>query len=217
MHNQHAGLSQLLATQRITERQEQAARVRLAHGTGRRRRRRRWLAARWWQLVRWPGAATSRPSTTHTPSVDRSEAPMSKLTRTLAVGTMLAAVSLAGMTAVAHAYPLDPATDQPTSHQARRPPTQGQVEEAWHQRPASSQQQTAGDAALGRVLARERFSIPSGTPAQVPAPAPAPPSGQPGWLVVSLGMLAAALAVVAGLAMLTARRANHRARVGPAT
>jgi len=43
------------------------------------------------------------------------------------------------------------------------------------------------------------------------------PSGQPGWLVVSLGMLDAALAVVAGLAVLAARRANRRARVGPAT
>jgi hypothetical protein len=142
---------------------------------------------------------------------------MSKLTRALAVGTMLAASSLAGMTTVAHAYPLDPATDQPTSHHARRPPTQGQVGEAWHQHPASSQPQTAGDAALGRVLARERFSIPSWPAAQVPAPAPDQPSGQPGWLVVSLGMLAAALAVVAWLAMLTARRANRRARVGPAT
>ena len=30
MHNQHAGLSHLLATQRITERQEQAAQTRLA-------------------------------------------------------------------------------------------------------------------------------------------------------------------------------------------
>jgi hypothetical protein len=43
------------------------------------------------------------------------------------------------------------------------------------------------------------------------------PSGQPGWLIVSLGMLDAALAVVAGLAVLAARRANRRARVGPAT
>jgi hypothetical protein len=59
MHNQHAGLSQLLATQRITERQEQAAQARLAHSAGRpRRRRNRWLVRGWWQLVRWPGAAT---------------------------------------------------------------------------------------------------------------------------------------------------------------
>jgi hypothetical protein len=59
MHNQHAGLSQLLATQRITERQEQATEDRLAHGAGRPRRRRRrwWLAPRWWLLARRPGVA----------------------------------------------------------------------------------------------------------------------------------------------------------------
>jgi uncharacterized membrane protein len=58
MHNQHAGLSQLLATQRITERHEQAAQTRLAHSAGRpRRRRNRWLTRGWWQLVRWPCAA----------------------------------------------------------------------------------------------------------------------------------------------------------------
>jgi hypothetical protein len=58
MHNQHAGMSELLAEQRISDRQEQAARARLGHGAGRpRRRRRRWLVRRWWQLARWPGAA----------------------------------------------------------------------------------------------------------------------------------------------------------------
>jgi len=35
MHNQHAGLSQLLATQRITERHEQAIQNRLTHSAGR--------------------------------------------------------------------------------------------------------------------------------------------------------------------------------------
>jgi Na+(H+)/acetate symporter ActP len=46
---------------------------------------------------------------------------------------------------------------------------------------------------------------------------PTQPSGQPIWLVVSLGGLAAALALVAGLALLAARRANRRAQVGHAT
>jgi hypothetical protein len=65
MHNQHAGLSQLLATQRITERQDQAAQARLAHSAGRPgRRRHRWLTRGWWQLVRWPGAAT-QPAVGH--------------------------------------------------------------------------------------------------------------------------------------------------------
>jgi hypothetical protein len=58
MHNQHAGLSQLLAEQRISDRHEQAAHARLAHDA--RRRHRRWLASRWWQLARWPGAATEQ-------------------------------------------------------------------------------------------------------------------------------------------------------------
>ena len=54
--------------------------------------------------------------------------------------------------------------------------------------------------------------------AQAPAPAPhAQRSGQPDWLVVALGMLAAALAIIAALAVVAARRANRRARVAPAT
>jgi hypothetical protein len=45
------------------------------------------------------------------------------------VGVTLAVMTLAAMTAVAHAQ----ATDEPTSrHDTRRPPTQGQVGEAWH-------------------------------------------------------------------------------------
>jgi polyisoprenoid-binding protein YceI len=65
MHNQHAGLSQLLAEQRISQRHEQAAHARLAHTAGRpRRRRRRWRVVRgWWQLVRSP--ATAQPAVHH--------------------------------------------------------------------------------------------------------------------------------------------------------
>jgi hypothetical protein len=59
MHNQHAGLSQLLAEERITQRQEQAAHARLARSARRSRRRRHWWLTRgWWQQARWPGAAT---------------------------------------------------------------------------------------------------------------------------------------------------------------
>jgi hypothetical protein len=63
MHNQHAGLSQVLAEQRITERREQADHARLA-GDARwlRRRRRRWLVRGWWQLARWPAVATDQPA-----------------------------------------------------------------------------------------------------------------------------------------------------------
>jgi hypothetical protein len=132
---------------------------------------------------------------------------MSKLARTLVLGAMLAAMSLAGMTAVAHAQAND----------ARRPPTERQVGESWRQPQVASQEQTAADAALRRQLARERFSIPSGTPAQVPAPTQSPePSGQPGWLVASLAVLAAALVVSGGLAVMAAKRASRRVRAGHA-
>ena len=63
------------------------------------------------------------------------------------------------------------------------------------------------------MQAQQRATTATQPPAPVP---PAEPRGQPGWLIISLGMLAAALAVVAGLAVLAARRANRRARVGQA-
>jgi hypothetical protein len=62
MHNQHAGLSQVLAEQRITERREQAAHARLASGARPPRRRRRWAGRRWWQLARWPAVAAEQPA-----------------------------------------------------------------------------------------------------------------------------------------------------------
>jgi hypothetical protein len=131
---------------------------------------------------------------------------MSKLTRALAIGATLAAVTLAGMTSAAHAQ----ATDEPARHDARRPPTQGQVGEAWHHRQATSKEQTTADAALGRVLARERFSIPDATPAQPTAPAPTQPNQQPSWPLASFSVLAV-LMLVAGLSVLGVRRASRRA------
>jgi hypothetical protein len=63
MHNQHAGLSQLLAAQRITERHEQAAHARLGRGPRPPGHRRRSRAARgWWQLARWPGIRPEQPA-----------------------------------------------------------------------------------------------------------------------------------------------------------
>jgi hypothetical protein len=62
MTNQHAGLSQLLAEQQMTERRQQAAHVRLGRGPRPPGRRRRSRAARgWWQLARWPAVATQQP------------------------------------------------------------------------------------------------------------------------------------------------------------
>jgi hypothetical protein len=54
-------------------------------------------------------------------------------------------------------------------------------------------------------------------PTQVSAPLqPAQPTTQPIWLVLGLGVVAAALALSTGVAVLAARRANRRARVGQA-
>jgi hypothetical protein len=63
MHNQHSGLSQLLATQHSSEHHEHAAQARLVRGARppRGRRRRAAAARRWWQLTRWPAVATAQP------------------------------------------------------------------------------------------------------------------------------------------------------------
>jgi hypothetical protein len=126
---------------------------------------------------------------------------MSKLTRTLIVGAALAA-----MTTVAQAH----ANDEPVI----QPPTERQVGESWRHRQAASQEQTAADATLQRVEARERFSIPGGTPAQANGQVgQGEPSGRPIWLLPSLGVLVAALMLVGGLAVLAARRMRRRARL----
>jgi hypothetical protein len=137
---------------------------------------------------------------------------MSKRSRTLILGATLAAMNLAGLTAVAHAQ----ANNDPDGKDARRPPTERQVGETWRHRQVASPEQTAADAALQRQLARERHSIPSGTPAQTTAPDPTEPSGPPGWLLASLAVLAAALSLAGGLAVIAAKRAGRRARLGPA-
>jgi hypothetical protein len=117
------------------------------------------------------------------------------------------------MAAVAHAQ----SNDEPTSSQdARRPPSERQVGEPWRHGQVASQDQAAADTAHRRELAREQSSIPSGTPAQAPAPEPAESSGRPGWLVASLGVLVAALALVAGVAVMAARRARRRVQAGQA-
>jgi hypothetical protein len=136
---------------------------------------------------------------------------MSKLTRVLVLGATLAAMNLAGLTAVALAQ----STDEPTSNQdARRPPTQSQVGEAWRQPQVPAEQPTvAGDTQQPPTESQEGESWrhPTSTPVR-----PAEPTGQPGWLVPSLSMLAAALALSGGLAVLVARRAGRRARLGHA-
>src|SRR5215211_3437229 len=164
---------------------------------------------------------------------------MSKLARTFIIGATLA-MNLVGLTAVAQAQATNEGKDArrpPTERQVGEswrhhqvaPESQTTADPAaqralarqryWNyqstltSRQQTAQEQTAADAALQRQLARERHSIPSGTPTQVPAPVPNEPSGTPGWLLASLGVLAAALALAGGLAVLAARRAGRRARL----
>jgi hypothetical protein len=135
---------------------------------------------------------------------------MSKLARALVVGATLAAMNLAATTTVAHAQP----TDEPTGKQdARRPPTERQVGEAWrHPQLAAEEPNVAGDARRPPT----ETQVGESWRRQTSAPVPAEPGGQPGWLLASLGGLAAALALVAGLTVLAARRASRRARLGHA-
>jgi hypothetical protein len=133
---------------------------------------------------------------------------MSSRTRALVVGATLAAMHLAAMTAAAHAQATNAGKD------ARRPPTQGQVGEAWHQpQVAPAKPEVAGDTQRapteGQVGEswRHQTSVPG---------RPAEPGGQPGWRIASLGFLAAALALVGGLAVAAATRPSRRPRVGQA-
>jgi hypothetical protein len=160
----------------------------------------------------WPGGQLSPPSSqpvTRNAPVDRSEATMSKLSRALILGATLAAMNLAAMTTVALAQ----ANDEPTSNQdARQPPTEGQVGEAWrHPQVAAEQPTVADDTRQPPTEAQVGEAWRHPTSAPVP---PAEPSGQPSWLIPSLGVLAAALVLAGGLAVLSIRRAGRRARVG---
>jgi hypothetical protein len=162
---------------------------------------------------------------------------MSKLARALILAVVVAAMNLAGMTTVAHAQ----ANDQDTpSQQELAERWNTDYYQATHMSPAQHKAWLQANAAQRElsdrradyshatqlspaelkawVQARDRAGTPTEKTVQVPAPVqPDQPSEQPTWLVVALGVLAAALAVVAGLALLAARRANRRAEVGPAT
>jgi hypothetical protein len=167
----------------------------------------------------------------------RLEDDMSKLTRALILAATVAALNLAGMTAIAHAQANDQDTPSqqelaerwntdyyqathmsPTQHKAwlQANAAQRELSDRWSYYSHATQMAPADLKAW--VQARDRAGTPTEKTVQVPAPVrPDQPSGQPLWLVVTLGVLAAALAIVAGLALLAARRANRRAQVGPAT
>jgi hypothetical protein len=122
----------------------------------------------------------------------------SRLARSLVLVAVLAAMSL-GMTA-AYAQPLiDHDDGQVTRH---------------HQRASKDQVGTAAAEQAFRHLERAaQDQATTGTPGKVTAPVPlAEPSRRPGWLIPALGMGAAALALLGGLTLLTARRTRVKIR-----
>jgi hypothetical protein len=136
---------------------------------------------------------------------------MSKLARALVLGATLAAMNLAAVTTVAQAQ----TNDQPTSNQGtQQPPTERQVGEAWRHPQVAAEQPTVADNTQ-RPPSEAQVGEAWRHPTSAPVP-PAEPSGQPSWLLPSLGVLAAALVLAGGLAMLAAKRAGRRARVGQA-
>jgi hypothetical protein len=93
------------------------------------------------------------------------EATMSKLTRTLILGAALAAMNLAGMTAVAQAQ----TSDAPAGNQeAPRPPTERQVGESYrnYHEALAARAQTAQDDAVERFRRGERASQEQSTTAE---------------------------------------------------
>jgi hypothetical protein len=160
---------------------------------------------------------------------------MSKLARAVVLVAMLAAINLAGLVAMAQAHT---GNDPPSARHGAL----GRVEFlATADHGVASQEQLSADATIRRLLARERASIPNGAPGHTSAqaqatdtratlaqeryystwgyggastPAPAEPSGQPTWLVIALAVLAAVLALVAGVAVLAFHRATRSQHAG---
>ena len=140
---------------------------------------------------------------------------MSRLARILVLAAALAAVCLTGTTAVVQAQTTDDAVERfRRGERASQEQTSTDAVELYRRGERASQVQTTVDAAVQRLLAREQFSIPSGMHAQVPAPVPAEASGQRGWVLASLGVLAAVLALAGALAVLAARRTSRKVRAG---
>jgi hypothetical protein len=116
---------------------------------------------------------------------------MSKLARTLALVAMLAAMAVPAMTAVAQAHVADQAVD----------------------RQVTSTQQAAADTAHRRQLAQDR-SYSTWSSSDTNAPAPAGQSDRAGWLAPALTGLALVVALIAGVTVIAARRANRVQRAG---
>ena len=141
---------------------------------------------------------------------------MSKRARALVVGAMLAAMNLAGMTAVAQAQPPDAVEQFRRGERAsqEQPTTAEAVERFRHGERASQAQPTTADDTR-RAPTEAQVGESWRQPVKVPVP-PAEPSGHPVSLVAWLGVLAAVLALAGGLVVLAARRAGRKVPAGQA-
>jgi hypothetical protein len=155
---------------------------------------------------------------------------MSRLARTLVLAAALAAMCLTGTTAVAQAQTTEDDAVELFRRGERASPEQTSTdavelfrrgERAWQEqmdRNARAQgpsgEQTPANATLQRVLAQEHHDG-GRVPAEVTSRVrPAEQSGYPGWVLASLGLLAAVLAVTGALAVLAVRRASRKVRAG---
>jgi hypothetical protein len=159
---------------------------------------------------------------------------MSKHTRALVLATMVAAMNLAGLTTIAQAQPSDAVEQFRRGERAsQEDSTPTDAVERFRQRERASQPQPSTAEAVEESRRSERASQqPTIANTQRPPTEaqvgeswrhpgnvrarPAEPSGQPDWLVLAIGVLAAALALAGGLAVTTTRRTRRRVRIGQA-
>jgi hypothetical protein len=138
---------------------------------------------------------------------------MSKLARALVLGATLVAMNLAGLTTIAQAQPPD-AVEQfrrgERASQEQSTPADA-VERFRRSERASQQQPTIANTRRPPTEAQvgESWRHPGSVPVRPPEP-----GGQPDWLIPAIGVLAAILALVAGLVVLATKRVGHRVRAG---
>jgi hypothetical protein len=120
-------------------------------------------------------------------------------------------MQLAATTAVAHAQ-----ADN-DGENARQPPTQGQVGEAWHQPQKAADAPAVADGRRPPTESQvgEPWRHQTNVQTNVPIRSTRP-DGPQGWRIASLGFLAAALVVSGGaLTVFAVRRSGYSTRVGP--
>jgi hypothetical protein len=141
---------------------------------------------------------------------------MSKRARTLVLAAILAAMNLAGTTAIAQAQPPDGVERFRRGERAsqEQPTTAEAVERFRHSERASQARPTVADDTRRpptEAQVGESWRQPVNVPVQH-----AEPSDHPVSLVAWLGVLAAVLALAGGLVVLLARRAGHKVPAGQA-